>query len=346
MANSLTYGGIITKIKAMSGRLITKKEFEHLVELETTADFINYLRLKPSYENIFKDMNETTIHRGQIEEMIKISLYMDFSSLYIFATREQRVFLNIFFLRYEVNILKECLELLYNHKSTLHLASFSSFFEKHSELDIDGLSSCQSIEDYSHMLIGTKFECVLSNLHNTDQNISLSEFECQLDIFYYQHIWKLIKKNFRGKEKKRMLTLFGTEIDMQNITWIYRFKKFYRVEPKDIYASIIPIHYHLMKEQVIKLVESPSLIEFSQALSSTHYGFIKGSADTLDLETIYSQVMKKTYKNILRSSSHSMIHILYYLFLKEEELDCVTTALECVRYNLEPTQSMKYIYSI
>ena len=156
MGNALTYGGIITKVKAMSSYLINQTEFQRIVELDTTADLINYLRTKPSYEQIFKDVNETTIHRGQIEELIKTSLLMDFSKIYIFCTREQRAFLDIFFFRYEVNILKECLELIYNKKNALHLADFQPFFEKHSELNITRLAMCQTLDEYILYLKGTK----------------------------------------------------------------------------------------------------------------------------------------------------------------------------------------------
>ena len=67
MGNALTYGGIITKVKAMSSYLVNQKEYEHIAQLETTADFINFLRIKPSYHAIFRDVNETTIHRDKIE---------------------------------------------------------------------------------------------------------------------------------------------------------------------------------------------------------------------------------------------------------------------------------------
>ena len=345
MGNALTYGGIITKVKAMSSYLINQTEFQRIVELDTTADLINYLRTKPSYEQIFKDVNETTIHRGQIEELIKTSLLMDFSKIYIFCTREQRAFLDIFFFRYEVNILKECLELIYNKKNALHLADFQPFFEKHSELNITRLAMCQTLDEYILYLKGTKYEIILSNLHNSNNVISLSDYEAQLDIFYYQRTWKILKKTFKGKEKKRMLTLLGTQIDILNIMCIYRSKKFYSMDTKEIYLTITPIHFHLKKEQIIKLVEAPGMTEFLQILDTTYYRFLVNDYQNVAIEHIYSDCMKQTYKKFLQNDSHSMLHVLYYLFLKEEELDHITTALECIRYHLEPEEALKYIYS-
>lgn len=345
MGNALTYGGIITKVKAMSSYLVSQKEYEHIAQLETTADFINFLRIKPSYNLIFRDVNESTIHRGQIEELIKTSLLMDFSKIYTFATREQRRFLDIFFFRYEVNILKDCLELIYNQKNALHLADFQPFFEKHSDLEISTLAGCTSLDEFIMGLEGSKYHDLLSNLHNSTENISLSDYEAQLDIFFFQKIWKMINKGFKGKEKKRMQVLFGTQIDMLNIMWVYRSKKFYNVDAKEIYLTIIPIHYHLKKEQLMKLTESTGVTDFLQILKDTHYHSFIQAGGKQSIEHECSSIMNKLYKRLTSQSSHSMLHILYYLYLKEEELDYVTTALECIRYHLEPNETLKYIYS-
>lgn len=345
MGNALTYGGIITKVKALSSHLITKAEFQRIVELDTIADYINFLRTKPSYETIFKDVNEMTIHRGQIEELMKISLLMDFSKLYIFCTREQRAYLDIVFFRYEVNFLKECLELIYNHKNTIHLADFLSFFQQHSEVNITALAECQSLDEYISCLKGTKYEPILSNLYNSNDNISLSDYEAQLDILYYQRTWKKLNKTFTGKEKKRMLTLFGTQIDILNIMWIYRSKKFYNVDAKEIYLTLIPIHFHLKKEHIVKLVEASGITEMIQILENTYYKFLKEDYQNGSIEQMYERIMRHTYKTLLQEDPHSMLHIFYYLFLKEKELDHITTVLECIRYHLEPEEALKYIYS-
>ncbi|MBR3772429.1 MAG: V-type ATPase subunit [Clostridium sp.] len=344
MGNSLTYGGIITKVKAMSSHLITKEEYQQIAHLESIADYINFLRKKPSYALIFKNINEMTIHRGQIEELMKISLLMDYSKIYTFCKREHRAYLEIFFLRYEVNVIKECLELIYNQKNALQLADFKPFFEQHSELDIVALADCHSLDDFINTLAHTRYHSILSNLYNSGDNVSLSEYEAQLDVFYYQTTWKMINKNFKGKEQKSLLTLFGTQIDMLNIMWIYRSKKFYSLDSKEIYLTIIPIHYHLKKPQLTKLLEAPGIPEFQQLLSTTKYSMFNNVSEDKPLETIYSQVMNRTYKQLNSKESHSMLHILYYLFRKEEELDHITTALECIRYKLVPLDTLKYLY--
>ena len=142
-----------------------------------------------------------------------------------------------------------------------------------------------------------------------------------------------------------MQVIYGTQIDLLNILWVYRFKKYFKIDAKSIYLSIIPIHYKLKKEQLIQLVESNGATEFIAALSSTHYKYLTQNPELSSVEKIYSSIMNKVYTNICKQEPHSIANILYYLYIKENEIDRMTTALECIRYKLDPSETIKYIYS-
>ena len=46
----------------------------------------------------------------------------------------------------------------------------------------------------------------------------------------------------------------GSKIDLLNLQWIYRAKKYYNMKPADIYLLLIPIHYKLSTDQVKEMV--------------------------------------------------------------------------------------------
>jgi len=344
MGNSLTYGGIITKVKSMSSHLAGKDDYENISHLESTADFINFLRRIPSYEQIFKDVNETTIHRGEIEELFNQSLYMDYVKIYQFATNEQRTALKIDLLRYEINILKDCLECLYNKKDEYHLFGFKEFFLSHSDLDVDGLAASQSLDEFTQKLKGTPYYNLFDKLMSSGIT-DLHEYQSQLDVYYFISIWKIINKGLSKKERKQLTVIYGTQIDLLNIIWTFRSKKFFNIEPKSIYLSIIPIHYKLKKEQLIQLVESNGVSEFLTILNTTHYKYLTQTPEQSSVENLYSSVIQKVYTNVCKTAPHSIANILFYLYKKENEIDRMTTALECIRYKLDPSETIKYIYS-
>ena len=100
------YSGLTTKVRAMSGKLLTKQDFDQISNLQSVPEVIAWLKKKPSYAAVLGNENENDLHRGQAEGMIRRSFYADFSKLYRFSNLEQRAFLDAYFQRYEIICLK------------------------------------------------------------------------------------------------------------------------------------------------------------------------------------------------------------------------------------------------
>ncbi len=64
------------------------------------------------------------------------------------------------------------------------------------------------------------------------------------------------------KERNLFTRDCGTKIDLLNLQWIYRAKKYYHLLPPDIYSMTIPIHYRLNVDDFKRLVEAPTVEEF------------------------------------------------------------------------------------
>ena len=101
MSGLLSYSGLTTKIRAMQSHLLNDQNFREIVELESVPQAVSYLKQHKGYEDLFEGYNEADLHRGQIEKMLRLTVYRDFSKLYRFANVEQRKFLALYFKRYE-----------------------------------------------------------------------------------------------------------------------------------------------------------------------------------------------------------------------------------------------------
>lgn len=102
------YSGLTTKVRAMSGALLSKEDFDQISTLGNVPEVVAWLKKKPSYGKVLGNENENTMHRGQAEGRIKRSFYADFSKLYRFSNMEQRNFLDTYFRRYETPFKKHC----------------------------------------------------------------------------------------------------------------------------------------------------------------------------------------------------------------------------------------------
>lgn len=341
MSNLLVYSGIVTKTKALEAKVVKDSEYLMVANFESTADFISYLKSHPGYEKIFAGIDENQIHRGQVEAMIINCLYQDFSRLYRFSNPEQRKVLDIIFLRYEVNMLKSCLHMVYNQHRNYDVDSVAAFFSKHSGIDIPALAASKSMDEYIEHLKGTDYYSVLTSIQKTE--ITSFDYEMKLDIQYFMKAWKLKDKVLKGDNLKFVTETLGLEIDLLNIIWLYRSKKFYDLQVKDSYAYIIPITYKLKKDKLIKLMETSTIEEFSGVLNTTPYAYMVPSLANGTIEKVYQKTVFKTYKHYKDKYPNSMAPISYYLYLKRTEIDRLTSALECIRYKLDPQDTLKYI---
>ena len=343
METLLSYSGINTKIRAMSSRLITRVDYQKLANLDTTADFIAFLKQHPGYSDIFRRYDEHELHRFDAERVFIYAFYNDYAKIYRFANQAGRRDLKLFFLRHEVSFLKNCIHMIYHEDTTYDLSLFQEFFDRHSDINITALASSRSMEEYIRQLKGTEYYPLFSKLWESSVTNPF-DYEMQLDIYYFKRIWKIRGKLVSGNSLKSVTDRLGTEIDMLNIIWIYRAKTMYDMNSADLLSYVIPVNYKLSKEHMLQLIKSASLEEYVAILKSSYYKNIASSLIDGSIETAYNNLIDKIYKSNKAKFPASMSSVNYYLHQKESEIARLTTALECIRYKLDPKDRLKYIF--
>ncbi len=342
MHNSMSYCGIITKVKAMKPKLINSDEYNIIASLESVSDFIAFLKKHSGYKEMFDKYDEHEIHRGEAEKIFINGLYLDYTKIYRFANQEQRRYLEFIFFRYEVNVLKDCIRLIYNNKKTYDLSNFHPFFEKHSRINTSALTNSQTIDEYIQHLHGTKYYPVLNNVSNKS-GVTTFDYEMALDVYYFTKSWKLKEKMLKGINKTSFTLILGTEIDMLNIMWIYRSKKSYDKSTAEIFTYLIPVNYKLTKLQLARLVSANTLDEYMNILSTTQYKDLVAHLKEGTIEREFNRRINRIYQNNVTRYPKSMTAVSYYLYCKDMEIDQLTTALECIRYGLDLNRKQEFI---
>ena len=210
MGSVLSYSGLSTKIRAMQSRLVTDEQLEEIVQLPNVPQVTAYLKRTPEYQNVWSGLDENDLHRGQIEKLLKKSIFLNFSRLYHFANQEQRTFLSLYSRRYEIRVLKEIMTNLFDHRDTdpVDISPYRDFFRHHSKLDIDRLAACTNMDEFIAALKGNDFFIPLSQV-NERGNATLFDFGMALDLSYFSQIWNVRKKLFKGNDLKQITRAYG-----------------------------------------------------------------------------------------------------------------------------------------
>ena len=344
MGTLLSYSGIVTKVRAMEARLLKQENFEEIANLHSVPEVVSYLKDNSSYDYVLNLLDDAQLHRGDIEKILIRQLYYEISKIYKFCNLSQRKFLKLYIRRYEIDLINYCFRIVINHyKEPFDLNYKKHFFDKYSQISIDKLITSRTTDELVENLKGTEYYEPLNRLRDKP-SITLFDYDLTLDQYYFSTIWKESKKVLKNKKELELyLRDCGTKIDLLNLQWIYRAKKHYNMTPADIYSLLVPIHYKISTELIKEIVETATVEDMIAAFQKTtyaqHYDFSGGNT----IEQMYSECLNHLYKMDRRQNPYSIATINTYLFLKEDELRRLTTAIECIRYGLSPSETLAYV---
>lgn len=350
MSNLLSYSGLSTKIRAMQKKLINEEQLQEIAGMSHVSQVAAYLKKTPEYHSRWASLDENLLHRGEIEKLLKQSIFEDFSRIYQFSNREQRKFLSLYSKRYEIRVLKEIMTNLFDHRETLvDFSAYTEFFRKHSKLDLNRLVSCTNMDEFIQALSGNEFYEPLSKIQNRE-NALLFDYGMALDLYYFSYIWNMRKKLFTGKDLEEITKAYGEKFDLLNLQFIQRSRQIYKLPCAEVYTQIIPVTYKLKKEEIRALTEAETNEEFAALLRKTYYGRKSASHNTVEsvltpgnLEEFYNYTLKNILENEARRDPYSVAVIYSYLYHKEHEVVRLTIALECVRYGVGLSDTLRYI---
>lgn len=341
----MAFSGITAKIRAMEKNVLQEADFMDLVSLESVPQAVVFLRQNPAYTRILKSLDENELHRGEVEKKLRISVYDDFTKLYRFSNQDQRSFLRVYFKRYEVEIIKEYLRSIFDHRKVhLNLSDFEDFFAKHSKLDLQAMSNCNTIDELVALLRNTDYYASLKRLENVDKS-TLFDYEMALDLYNFTTLWKRITEAQEKHESANLEKALGTKYDLLNLIWIYRCKKYYSMPAADIYAILIPVNYRISKHEIQELVEAESMDVFDAVIAKSYYARAYMDFNPQTMERMYAGILGGLLKRLSRRDPYSIATMYSYLHHKEHEVGRVIIALESVRYRIPPDEAIGYVHS-
>ncbi len=334
MGSLKQYSGLTTKVKAMRSRLISNEEYEKIIDFETIPEIAEYLKNRGGFEKVLENADITNIHRETVEYAVLYSGYNDFRKLYKFANLEQRKYLKFYFIIYEIGMIKRAIRKSSTEYITKEQNAFlNGIFEKYSTVKFEELFKAMNINDIISQLKGTIYYEPLKMVQDVGRT-AIYDYELALDMFYFRYVWKKRKLNFEGTELKSISDSIGSEVDVLNITWIYRAKKFYKMKQSEIAAIIIPVYHRIKKEQILKLIETNNPDELISEIGKTAYGkyFTKEVFDEMGIDKVCKKIVARVYNKYYRTEPYSMAVMSSYLREKREETNKLITIVECVRY--------------
>lgn len=231
-------------------------------------------------------------------------------------------------------------------------AALCSGEEKTPEIkDLGRLAKCnyKAFPNISKITHGTQF-----SWYNHIPEISEQQkMEFKLDIQVVRHLWNSLE-NESGETKDVLQKLFIKEYAVKNIVWVLRLRTYYKLEKDEIIKNLIyvtdrPSVTDPIAGPALKIIDYP-LDEYDvwdnwkyRELINPH---VDGEVWTIDptwIEKKNRARLTLAATNIFHQYPMTSCSLVGWYKIKEYELNCIKTAVESIRLNINPEEAMNAV---
>ena len=325
---SFSSNAVTAKARAVYGRSLTERDFAALAAKSSVADVCAYLKQTDRCGQCLSAANPQTIHRGQLEALLRRNMFNIFESFHRFDNSGGRSFFPLIIMRSEAEQILTAIECAAYGSAEAYISSLPAFLDEHTKTDLYALGSAQGFGDIARILAPTPYGAVLADVlakAQADGRIEINE--CA---FYAHTCMKQIQKNFRGSERTNLKRAVLKCMDMENVVTVARMSRF-SADPADINAQLIPMRYRLTPEAVERLAQSPDPERIRAELESMGYR-AEASAPTVELLT--EEISLKFLRHTLRLSQSSALVYFALAELLSIENKNIKTVIEGIRYGM------------
>ncbi len=338
----IKHSALSAKVYGLYGQRLKLDDFEELLKKRSVVEITEFLKDTPAYSAPLHGINEKLVHRGQIESILKRNLFEEYIKLYKFAKGNDKKTLEILFSKYEIEQILCFIRLFRANITNEFIYTIEDFIIKHSNIDFAKMSNCKTFDEFLSCLIGTDYYSILKN-YKFNSNTDFSYIETILYSYYYSNLIKKALPLFKGKIKDLLYKSLGSQIDIINITRIFRLKEYYNSEPSNINLHIIPIYYNINKFTINNMINSKTSQELMDVINNTVYSKLFSNSKFQYIKQYLYNFINIFSKLIMRSGIPSINVSIAYLNLKDIEINNIVAIIEGKRYGMSVEDIKKHL---
>lgn len=342
MGNISKYAAINTKVKAMEKQLLTDLDYTRMVEMSDVSAVVEYLKTETYYKNLVVADVEKDL--GVLEGLLKQHLFSQCEKLFHYVYGDDKKFFKILFMRYEIENLKVFLRMVARKESLQRISDHIIIPKSYGTINYTLLNDARTIDDIIAGLEGTKFQKIIQMFKDEEEDKLMFYMEMNLDRLYFQNLYLQTKRLDRDNGPV-IADVVGRNIDMLNIQWIYRGRRFYKISQEELVNYSLPGGKHFKYEQLKDMCYKEKLSDIETMIRESAYGVI--FEDVPDFEIFMERSMERyiySYFSQMRlSHPMTLVEPLVYMHRLEYEIRDLITILEMKRYHLSGDEGKRFL---
>lgn len=327
MSNARVHRAPNTKIKVIMGNMLNVMDYKQLSSMDNLNDFTTYLARNTHYAAAIP----VDCDYDSIELKIKEHMLAYFDKLYYYYIDEYREFFLSVMMRYQVENIKLCLRAVVRGEDSSTVYKQRIHFKTYPLIDCNRLDNVDDVGEFIDRLADTKYHDVLKRYTNEDPSKMLFYMEMALDRLYFEQVYESMIK-LDKRDRNLNLELYGINVDLLNIQWIYRGRKYFGISAEELFNFTLNngfrYNYKQLKEFCYMELDSFKLIISQGAYKSMFEG----------QEFLTERNMEHYLFNLLdeygRRGSGTILVFIVFMFKMEYEMRDLFTIMEGIQYKI------------
>lgn len=309
------------KIRAMLSQLVSPAVFERMLNAADLAEAVDELKQTPyAVSSLDVRVIEKSLSRCDIQACRKVYDML--------SSKPEKEFILLLLQRYEIEELKVFLR-LWHKKAPVIIEDFLLQPVICFEIDFKKLISAQTIEELILLLDHTPYKQALMRAWQVYKEKGSSFYlEAALDLDYYIRVNAAIEK-FSSLDRGIARRIMGIEIDIQNINWLIRLRKYYSLGIGEMLEWFVPGGAWITKEHVRGLYVSDGLAKVAESVSFGPYTAVKELIEdnAAAMEPFLYGYLTQEVKKALSGFPFTIGTVLGYLILQHRQTETIVSVL-------------------
>ena len=340
---------VVSKIHAMYGKMLTSKQYDDLLTCKSVPDIAAYLKNNTSYSNILENVNEISIHRGQLENFVKKQSFENYSKIYRYLSGGGNRMFNMIIEEFEMLEVLRMILLLKAGNPDEYIVSLPGFLISKCRINLLELAKIRSFENLLNFLAKTPYHSVLSKQEVPKDDSEIDYVECENSLYenFFKRMFDMIENKSKRSEKLELRRLVGTRIDNLNICSIYRQKVLFNLDSDQIRDRIFPFSKALTPDKMEKIISSSDFDQMNKILKEMFLiddGAVKASEEeNFYIERYTSLVRHRICRHYLHLSKNLSTVFYAFYILSQLEISNLIYIIEGVRYKITSNEIKKLL---
>lgn len=337
--SSFSSNAILAKARSMYSKRLTEIEYEELLKRRSIDDLVLYLKNETVYGGILSELKDSHVHRGQLELLLNKEIFVRLNRLIRYSSKKDRDFYTLSVTRVEYQLILTKIRLLNSDLYSSYDMNIPDYLVKYASYNLYGLLSVQNYDELLVLLKGTKYyDVLLKYKPNDDKPFDSNMVELEFKHIYYNEYIQTVNRLFKGKKKDDLLTMINTLIELQNITKIYRLKKYFKETPEQIRKSLFLENTRIPKKELEAMIEAKDANDFLKKLANSSYKLYIDNNEFVYIEYYTEKIKYNLAKRFMRFSTDSALVYMTYEIVFQIEIDNLKHIIEGLRYGESPSQ--------